>query len=156
MNFVRFLIAWGIWNMIIYTAKRWCLILKAPGTVKHWIFCYNYIPTTSLDVLYATLWVPRATRAKLPELDDLWGGGSETRSSHTRISISAPDTYKTRLLIQFQSRHIVSRQLIEVVGCWNWQLGALRQITKRSVQTFGRWSWQIMDRMSPNKNTDIQ
>ena len=40
------------------------------------------------------------------ELDDLQGGGSETRSSHTRLSISAPSTYETCRLIRFQSHCI--------------------------------------------------
>src|SRR5258705_13619274 len=38
---------------MIYAAKRCCLILKAFGTVQHSIFCYNYIQSTSLNVLYA-------------------------------------------------------------------------------------------------------
>src|SRR5258705_5128361 len=38
---------------MIYAAKRCCLILKAFGTVQHSIFCYNYIQSNSLNVLYA-------------------------------------------------------------------------------------------------------
>jgi hypothetical protein len=53
MNLVRFIIAWRNWNVMIYTAKRCCLILKAFGTVQCSIFCYNYIQSTSLHVLYA-------------------------------------------------------------------------------------------------------
>src|ERR1700676_1494368 len=37
---------------MIYTAKRSCLILKALSTVQRSIFCYNYICSTSLHVLY--------------------------------------------------------------------------------------------------------
>jgi hypothetical protein len=43
INFTRFLIARINWNVMRYTAKRCCLILKALGTVQRSIFCYNYI-----------------------------------------------------------------------------------------------------------------
>jgi len=52
MNFTRFIIAQRNWNVMIYTAKRCCLILKALGTVQCSIFCYNYIRSTLLHVLY--------------------------------------------------------------------------------------------------------
>ena len=54
MNFVRFIIVtWRNWNVVIYIVKICCLILEAFGTVRHSIFCYHYIQSTSLNILYA-------------------------------------------------------------------------------------------------------
>ena len=42
-NFSRFVIACRNWNVMIYIVKRWCLVLKAFGTVQHSMFCCHYI-----------------------------------------------------------------------------------------------------------------
>ena len=63
-EFFKIFIAWWNWHVTIYIAGSCCLILKALGTILYHIFYWDYIPTTSLYVLYS---IPGEVRAKLPE-----------------------------------------------------------------------------------------
>ena len=72
------------WYMQIGVLQLCCFTLKALGTVQRSIFCYNYIPPTSLHVIN----IIYESRERSEQSYQYLRGGS---SKATRISISAHD-----------------------------------------------------------------
>ena len=118
MNSARFLIAWRNWNVVIYTAKRCCLILKAFSTVQYSIFCYDYIHSTSLHVLYAIYKSRKSSEQSCQRSMIFEEGGAKP------LEFQSPLTKR----VWFSSRHGRSRTLRIHGRTLN---SAVRQIAKR-------------------------
>ena len=141
---------------MIYTTKRCCLILKVLGTVQRRIFCYNYIHTILLDILYA-IYKFRERSERSCQSSMVFDGGGVKLVAATRIfilrSISAqnaslvsvlPDATRLVLVLHHRTLNSAARRVAT-------------KLQKGQSKTFYMLLQRIMGRMSSNKisNTEI-